>query len=260
MPPVPLVLCLAAEARFAGIGAFRNLIVEKEMDVDVDALSPGAVAAWGREAKAAVARARKLATSSLDVPRSGSQSARAQRAAATPRTAAPAVAASQAPSLKLREVHSRAVDAVQSRKSAHEALDYVASRPAALAIREAVANLPAGSASGSTSSGKVKVPSTRRQIQVARGREQQGSASARMRGQPLDAKALLSNPAFEKLLERARREVPRRDAALGPSHPGTLDAMETLGELLTAHGETAEGAALIRKATSTRQALAKHHI
>ena len=69
---------------------------------------------------------------------------------------------------------------------------------------------------------------------------------------PRNYERLLDTPHFERHLENAAREVPRRDAALGPSHPGTLDAVHHYGSLLQAHGQRlggAEGKRLVDQAT-----------
>ena len=42
------------------------------------------------------------------------------------------------------------------------------------------------------------------------------------------------NPKFDALLVKAQDELKRRDAALGPTHPGTLERLHTLGALLAA--------------------------
>lgn len=65
--------------------------------------------------------------------------------------------------------------------------------------------------------------------------------------------ATKDNPKFDALLSNAADELRRRDAALGPTHPGTLERLHTVGALLAAGGRLDEAEDNLDRAVRLRR-------
>jgi hypothetical protein len=147
-------------------------------------------------------------------PRAASASPRSRASASTPR------GGMRNASLHLKSIDGRARRADESQLRAHAALDEVEAMSATQLIRRAV-DLPS--------------PPSRRLISPRSSRPAGGSA--RIASSAADS---VDNPMFEALLSSAMAEVPRREAALGPYHPATIERVQRLGNLLLRANRPAE--------------------
>lgn len=219
----------------------RVLAIEDGILVDGEVIESG----FAERAKLAARAARRSAKEAIENFHSVRHSPRTPLPGASPRALMPrsprnAESARITPrgsmrtaGLHLSSVQARDRAAVESCRKAHGALDEVEAMSATQLIRRA-----------------VDLPSPRR-AQSARAKPRL-AAPASERAVP--ASESVGNPLFDALLQSAAAEVPRREAALGPDHPATIERVHRLGTLLHRAGRHEEALRHLHRVVRHRRA------
>ena len=127
------------------------------------------------------------------------------------------------------------------------ALDLLPTPDAGAGTAAAAMNSTAGSTKKKTLTSR---PTPRGGVKAAAGR----AVSSSPRSLKKPTLPAVDNPKFDALLSNTQDELKRRDAALGPDHPGTLERLHTLGALLAAQGRFDEAEEHLARALKAREA------